>query len=96
MKPSARSVGLQSLAGHTVDDAVAAGVHVPHAVADAEDGEGQNDHHPQDDVEHHRVLACVGRVHVQVRLQAVAGLIRRLSAISGEKGYKSNTGRTII
>lgn len=59
------SVGAQDLihpdllVGHPVDDAVISRVHVPQVVRDSDDGEGQSDHQPQHDVEHHSVLEVV-------------------------------------
>ena len=47
------------LIGHAVDDAVVAGVHVPHDVGGGDDGQGQGDHQPQHDVEHHCVVEVV-------------------------------------
>ena len=70
-RPPAGSLGLQSLARHAVDDTVAAWVHEPDAVADGSNGEPQHDHGPQDDVEHDRVIVCVGRVHVQFCRQVI-------------------------
>lgn len=47
------------LVGHAVDDAVVARVHVPQVVSDGDDGQGQGDQQPQNDVEDHSVLKVV-------------------------------------
>ena len=47
------------LIGHPVDDAVISRVHVPQVVSDGDDGEGQNDHEPQHDVEDDSVVEVV-------------------------------------
>lgn len=53
------SVHPDLLVGHPVDDAVVARVHVPQVVSDGDDGQGQSDHQPQDDVEDHGVVEVV-------------------------------------
>ena len=64
------SVHPDLLIGHAVDDAVVAGVHVPHDVGGGDDGQRQGDHQPQHDVEDHGVVdvVLVGQVERAVRV----------------------------
>ena len=65
-------VHLEALAGHAVDDAVAARVHEPDAVRDGGHSDREHHHRPQDDVERHRVLVVVsGRQPADDRRRAL-------------------------
>ena len=57
--PPQHLILLQSLACHAVDDRVATGVDVPHAVRNDEDSDGEENAQPEDDVEHGREVVKV-------------------------------------
>ena len=64
------SILLQPLTGHTVDDGVPARVDVPHPVGDDQDGDGEDNHQPKNDVERDRKVPVVIPGQVPVRLPA--------------------------
>ena len=75
-----RLLSLHSLAGHAVDEGVAAGVHVPDAPRDAEHRQAKHDGEPEDDVEHGSVQI---RVHWrQVELQTEHECAQDLGSIN--------------
>ena len=53
------SVHPDLLIGHAVDDAVVAGVHVPHDIGGGDNSQRKGDHQPQHDVEHHGVVEVI-------------------------------------
>lgn len=60
------SICLDSLTCHAINDAVTAGVHVPHDQANNIDGQHQHHHKPQPDVEYYGIVVRVfsSKVHL--------------------------------
>lgn len=88
-----RLLPLHALTGHPVDDAVAARVHVPDAVGDKVDGDGQPYHTPEDDVEYNRVvlvhLAC--QANSGQRITATALITTHYVIIAANSTHRPQT-----
>ena len=66
-------IHFDSLACHSVDDAVVAGVHVDESVDNGVEENNKDNEHPQDNVKDHRVVRVV--LSVQVQRVALRGLL---------------------